>query len=200
MRSSIARASDWLGRLNKSQRPMWLLFILSFLETTVLPVPIEVVLVPFLIANQHRLWKTASFVTAGCIAGAMTGYAVGFFLYGTVGTWILSTMGWESAYHQFRDFFDQHGFFAVLAVGILPIPFQTAMIAAGVAKYPIWKFVIATAISRGIRYYGLAGLVALFGERAYRIWVQHRVITMAAAVLMLAAAWAVSQWLGGKIP
>ncbi len=63
-------------------------------------------------------------------------------------------MGMEQSYQAFQGFFDQYGFAAILAIGILPIPFQVAMITAGLSGYPIALFALAALIARGLRYYG----------------------------------------------
>jgi membrane protein YqaA with SNARE-associated domain len=172
-----ARLRAWLLELNRSGHALWLLFALSFIETIFFPVPIEFILIPFMITNRNRLLATATFVTAGCLAGALFGYFVGFFLFETVGQWALKILEWEQDYESFRLLFARHGFLAILAVGITPVPFQTAVLAAGVAGYPVWKFVLATAIARGIRYYGLACLVALFAEKTQTLYQRHKIST-----------------------
>ena len=119
---------------------LWLLAALSFLETIILPVPIELVLIPLMAVNRQRLWRIATVTTAGCLAAALLGYGVGMVLYQSLGTWFIDTMGMQSAYQAYQGFFDQYGFIAILTLGILPIPFQVAMITAGLSGYPIALF------------------------------------------------------------
>lgn len=178
---------------------MWLLFGLSFLETLILPIPIEFVLIPFMLTNRHRLWKTAAYVTAGCLAASLFGYGTGYFLFETAGEWIIHTMGWQQGYEKFQTLFDQHGFFAIIMVGVIPIPFQTAMLTAGAAGYSVWKFVLAATLARGIRYFGLAWLVYAFGEQAEKLWDNHRLIAGLALVLIVGALWALTQWLSSVL-
>ncbi len=193
------RIGRWLERLNRSQHVMWLLFGLSFLETLILPIPIEFVLIPFMLTNRHRLWKTAAYVTAGCLAASLFGYGTGYFLFETAGEWIIHTMGWQQGYEKFQTLFDQHGFFAIIMVGVIPIPFQTAMLTAGAAGYSVWKFVLAATLARGIRYFGLAWLVYAFGEQAEKLWDNHRLIAGLALVLIVGALWALTQWLSSVL-
>ncbi len=188
------RVGRWLARLNRSEHVMWLLFGLSFLETIILPIPIEFVLIPFMLTNRERLWKTATYVTGGCLAASLLGYGTGYFLFETAGEWIINHMGWQQGFEQFKTLFHQHGFFAIMMVGIVPIPFQTAMLAAGAAGYPLWKFVIAATLARGIRYFGLAWLVYAFGEKAERLWECHRLSAALALALIVVAIWALTQW------
>lgn len=178
---------------------MRLLFGLSFLETIILPIPIEFVLIPFMLTNRHRLWKTAAYVTAGCLAASLFGYGMGYFLFETGGQWMIKTMGWQQGYEKFQILFDQHGFFAILMVGVVPIPFQTAMLTAGAAGYPVWKFVLAATLARGIRYFGLAWLVFVFGKQAENLWQNHRLSVGLGLAIIVGALWALTQWLSSVI-
>lgn len=182
------RARAWLERLNRSKYALWLIGVMSFLETIIVPIPIEVVLIPFMAANRHRIWLIATVAAGACLLASIVGYGAGFLLYQSVGVWFIETFGYQSAYEAFRGFFDQYGFLAILVVGIVPIPFQVAMITAGLSAYPIHLFVAATLIARGIRYYGLAWLVHAFGRQAKALWRKHALLASlgaAAAVVLI---------------
>ena len=167
-----------------------MLFWASFAETVIVPIPIELVLIPFMIANRHRLWRTATVVTVGCLLASLVGYGVGYFVFDTVGITVIEQFGWSADLERFRALFDQYGFWAIVVVGVIPIPFQIAMLAAGAANYSILLFIMAATIARGIRYFGLAQLVSIFGERAEGYWKQHKTrasLVASAAVLVLFA-------------
>jgi membrane protein YqaA with SNARE-associated domain len=151
------------------------------------PIPIEVILIPFMATNRHRLWIIATVVTVGCLAASMVGYGVGYFFFETLGRGVIDAMGWGPGMEEFRRLFAEYGFWAVIAVGIIPIPFQVAMLAPGAAAYPILWFVIAASIARGIRYYGLAALVWLVGDKAEQLWREHRKPAAVIATLAVAA-------------
>lgn len=171
------RTQEWFHRLNGSRHMYWFLAVVSFMETIIVPIPIEVVLIPLMAINRDRIWRIATVTTAGCLAAALVGYGAGMVLYQSVGVWFIETMGMQSSYEAFQTFFDQYGFVAILALGILPIPFQIAMITAGVSGYPIYLFVLAALIARGIRYYGLGWLVLRFGTKAEDLWRRHALAT-----------------------
>lgn len=179
-------ARRWLARLKRSKRALWLISLMSFLETIIVPIPIEVVLIPFMAANRHRIWLIATLVTGACVLASLLGYGVGQLLYQSVGTWLIETLGYESAFEQFTQLFERHGFLAILLVGLLPIPFQVAMILAGVSGYPVHLFLLATLIARGIRYYGLAWLVWRFGGKAQVLWREHALLASVGGALVLA--------------
>ena len=182
------RAEKYLRWLECSPYSLWLLGVMSFLETIIVPIPIEVVLVPFMVANPDRIWRIAGVAMAGCVLAALVGYGVGQFLYESVGQWFLQNFSQPGAYESYQDLFGRHGFLAVLVVAIVPIPFQLAMLAAGAADYPLPLFVLATLIARGIRYFGLGWLVKHYGSQAKALWKEHRVaasLVAAAAITLL---------------
>lgn len=183
------RTKQWFERINGSRNMLWLLGTLSFLETIILPIPLELVLIPLMAVNKQRIWLLAIVTTAGCLAASLIGYSIGLVLYQSVGTWLIEFMGMEQSYQSFQTFFDQYGFAAILAIGILPIPFQVAMITAGLSGYPVVLFALATLIARGLRYFGLAWLVQRFGHDVLVLWKRHALVTsLIAGVAVLAVA------------
>lgn len=199
MKSPKRSAVHYLQRLNRSRHSLWLISLMSFLETIIVPIPIEVVLIPYMAANRRRLWLIATLVLAACVAASLVGYGIGYLFYQSVGAWAIETFGWQQAYESYRQLFQSHGFVAILLVGILPIPFQIAMIAAGLSGYPIWLFVLATLIARGLRYYGLAWLVHAFGEEAKHWWRRHAVLTSLGAAAVVAAFVLGTNFLAGQL-
>ena len=184
--SLTRRPAEIARRLNNSRYRMFYLGVASFLETTVVPIAIELVLVPFMLANRGRIWTIATVTLAGCLAGATLGYLIGLVFFDTAGLWLIETFGQREAYEQFRDQFNRQGFWAIVAIGITPIPFPIAMLAAGAADYSFILYVIACSIARGVRYYGLSLLVMLAGPKALD-WLQkgQRATKLTAVIAVL---------------
>lgn len=193
------RAQRWFDRLQGSRHLLWALGVLSFLETIIIPVPIEVVLVPLMAMNRERIFAIATAVTLGCLVASLVGYGVGMALYDSAGRWFIETMGYQQAYESFRTFFEAHGFAAILLVGILPIPFQVAMISAGLSGYPLPLFVLAAVIARGVRYYVLAWLVHRFGGSARTLWQRHALVASLAAAAILVSIYLAGNWLASRV-
>lgn len=176
---------SWLDRVLKSRHSPLAMGGLSFLESTVLAVPLELVLIPYLLANRHRLWWIATLVTLGCLLGALCGYLAGMVAYNTLGTWMIEQFGWQQVAQDFEREIRQNGFLAVLLVGITPVPFQIAMLTAGASGYSLPLFLLASGISRSIRYFSLALLVFLFGERVEGLLRKWRIRRRTVIALML---------------
>lgn len=167
------RADKWLLRLVDSPMILPLIFTLSLLESLIIPLPLELILIPLLIHQRDRVWAISTATLAGCLVGASIGYAIGFWFFDDFGDWLLTFLGYQDAFETFAANFSEHGFATLLLVGITPIPFQVGMLSAGSAEYPFSLFLFAAFIARGIRYFGLALLVMWFGQTALNWWQAH---------------------------
>lgn len=168
-----SRADRWLARLLDSKSLLWMVFVLSFLESILLPVPLELVLIPLLLHRRERWFAIATATLAGCLVGATLGYFVGVYFFETVGQWLLQWTGFSAEFATFQETFNEQAFSTLMLVGITPIPFQVGMLTAGSTGYPYVLFLLASLIARGLRYYGLALLVYWLGERVLNWWQQH---------------------------
>jgi membrane protein YqaA with SNARE-associated domain len=142
---------------------------LSFAESSFFPIPPDVMLAPMCLANRRHAWRFAAITTVtsllgGIALGGIAGYAIGYFLFGTVEPW-LHDMGYWPAYLKGKEWFDQWGIWAVFVAGFSPIPYKIFTITAGVAVLNFPGFVIASLIGRGARFFLVAGFVVAGGER-----------------------------------
>lgn len=165
----VGPSSDKVGRhlrrLADARQAQPLLVWLSFLEAIVVPIPLEAVLVPYMLARRDILWRIAGLALAGFLVAAVVGYLVGALAFNTLGIWLIETMGWQEAFADVQQLFVRHGFWALVLIGLLPIPSQVAMLAGGAFGFSLPLFMAAMALSRGVRYFGLALLVVLLGPR-----------------------------------
>ncbi|MEC7690440.1 MAG: VTT domain-containing protein [Pseudomonadota bacterium] len=160
----------------------------SFLESTIVPVPLEAILIPLMQARREKLWSIALMATLGCVIGALFGYALGYYLFDLTGDWIINTFSDPEQFKQVSAKMEQQGFWFVLTLGIAPIPFQIAMLAAGATKYSLLLFLLATVIARSIRYFGLAVAVYVAGDKAEALIRRYKtkaILALTAVVLLI---------------
>lgn len=163
--------------------------VASFLESTIVPIPLEAVLVPLMQARREKLWLIALMATIGCIVGAIFGYALGYYLFDVVGDWVINTFSNPEQFEQVKQKMQAQGFWFVLTLGIVPIPFQIAMLAAGATKYSIFLFLLATVIARSIRYFALAAVVYYAGNQAERVIQKHKTKALVAISVLVLLLW-----------
>lgn len=164
----------------------------SFLESTIVPIPLEAVLIPLMQARREKIWLIALMATLGCLIGALFGYALGYYLFDIVGEWVIATFSNPEQFEVIKQKMHEQGFWFVITLGIVPIPFQIAMLAAGATKYSLTLFLIASVIARSIRYFGLALIVYYAGNQAERIIKKHKTKAILALTLIVLSAWWIS--------
>jgi len=160
----------------------------SFLESTIVPIPLEAVMVPLMQARRESLWQIALMATIGCVIGAVFGYALGYYLFDMVGQWLIDTFFSQEQFDNVKQQMQNQGFWFVMTLGIAPIPFQVEMLAAGATQYSLPLFLLATVIARSIRYFGLAAVVYYTGDKAEQLIKRYKmkaVIAITIAVLLL---------------
>ncbi len=168
------KLAERMRRWIESRHVVWGVFAVSFAETTVLPVPIEVVLIPVMLTNHRRLWHIAAFTLAGCLVGASVGYLIGLGAYEVVGQPFIELVGATEQFGRYKQKLADDGFWYVLMLSITPVPFQIAYLGAGVVKMSYPTFLASAALGRGLRYFGLALLVAILGRAAAPWLEQHK--------------------------
>ena len=142
---------------------------ISFLESTVVPIPLETILVPLMQARRENLWLIALMALIGCLLGALVFYALGYFLFDMFEEFVLSNITNQGQFESFKQRMQTDGFILVFSTGVTPVPLQVATLAAGVTSYNLFLFVLATALGRIIRYFGLALLVYYFGDKTEKL-------------------------------
>lgn len=141
----------------------------SFLESTIVPIPLETILVPLMQARRDKMWLIALLTLLGCLFGALLGYFIGLFLFDLLREQIMTYVTTEQQFAYFQEQMNTHGFWFVFSTGVTPIPLQVAMLLAGVSAYSLFLYMLAITSSRFIRYFGLAVLVYFVGDKTEKI-------------------------------
>lgn len=143
------------------------LAVLSFAESSFFPVPPDVLLAPMTIARPQRGWWLATITTVASVIGGVAGYAIGWFALDWIEPSLVDFGYWE-AYLTATDWFSRYGFWAVLVAGFSPVPYKVFTIAAGALHMFLPGFAVASILGRGGRFFLVAGLLILGGERMER--------------------------------
>jgi len=182
----MQRAYDWSMRMASHRRAPHALFWVAFAESSVFPIPPDVMLIPMVVANPARAWIYAGICTLGSVLGGIAGYAIGYFLYETVGLWVINLYGLAAQAEVYRAQYNDWGLWIILIKGLLPIPYKLVTIASGAAAFSFWVFVAASIVTRGARFFVVAALLYRFGE-PIRDFIERRltlVTTMFAVALI----------------
>lgn len=163
----IRRLLRWsLAKAGHPRAPAWLTGI-AFAEASFFPIPPDALLAPMALQRPDRAWWFAALTTAGSVAGGLVGYALGFGLYETVAEPLIATYGATAEYERAAAWFAGYGAWAIFLAGFTPIPYKVFTIAAGSMAMPVLPFTLASLAGRGMRFYGLAGVLRWGGSALY---------------------------------
>jgi membrane protein YqaA with SNARE-associated domain len=154
---------DWTLRQAQHPRALWVLAIVSFIESSVFPIPPDVLMIPMILARPNRAWLIAGVALVTSVLGGILGYAIGALFYDTLGQPILEALGKGDAMEAFNTRFNEFGFWPVLIAGITPFPYKVITIMSGWTGMPLGVFIVTSIIARGLRFFIVAALLWKFG-------------------------------------
>jgi membrane protein YqaA with SNARE-associated domain len=149
--------------LADSPRAPYALAVIAFAESSFFPVPPDVILVPMSLSRPHRAWTYAALCTVASVGGGVLGYAIGALFYETLGKWLINLYGYGDRADALRALYSQWGWLVILIKGLTPIPFKLVTIVSGFLHYNFALFVLLATLTRGARFFLLAGLLNRFG-------------------------------------
>jgi membrane protein YqaA with SNARE-associated domain len=159
----IRKLYDWVLRMADHPKALWLLAGIAFIESSVFPIPPDILMIPMIIARPSRAWLIATIALVASVLGGLLGYAIGALAFDTLGQPILAMLGKADAMAEFNTRFNDLGFWAVLGAGITPFPFKVITIMSGWTGMPLGTFIVTSILARGIRFFVVAGLLWRFG-------------------------------------
>jgi membrane protein YqaA with SNARE-associated domain len=159
---------DWMMRNARGKNAWRALAAFTFAEASFFPIPTDIMLIPMVMADRRRAWALAGWCTLWSVLGGALGYSIGAFLYDSLGQWLVRVYGMGKGLENFHDWYALYGAWAILIKGFLPIPYKLVTIASGFARYNFAMFMLLSVITRGGRYFLVAGLLYWKGEEARR--------------------------------
>ena len=155
---------DWTVQFASTPDAVWALAVVSFVESSIFPIPPDILLIPMVIAAPDQAWFLATVATVSSVAGGFLGYAIGHFAFETLGQRILRFYGIVDKYLALEKLYRRWGVWIIMAKGMTPIPYKVVTIASGAFHFNLAKFGMASVVCRALRFYVLAALLFWFGE------------------------------------
>ena len=160
---------DWTLRVARHRHAIPGMAAVSFAESSFFPIPPDVMLVPMVLARRDQAYLIAAVCTVASVAGGVFGYAIGYFLYDSLGVWLVDLYGMHDAAAEYRLWYAEWGAWVILVKGLTPIPFKLVTIASGLAQFNLPLFVLLAAITRGVRFFVIAALLRRYGAPIQRV-------------------------------
>ncbi|MCR5507042.1 MAG: DedA family protein [bacterium] len=184
----LKKTYDYVLYLSETKYAFATLFLVSFLGSIFFPFPTEIIMIPMILARPKKAWSISSLALMFSVLGGLAGYYVGAFLFDTVGIKILEVLHYQDMFEQFKTLYSKWDYWIVFAGGLTPFPYKVICIASGVVGMNIPLFIIASAVSRALRYYFIAFLLKKYGDDA-RMFIEKNLemLTIIAFVLLFMA-------------
>ena len=180
-----SKIADHLQTLTKSKYAGIILAIFAFSEALFFPIPPDIILIPLALANHRKAFLFALITTIFSVLGGCLGYLIGSYFYEGLGKPILLWFGAESHFSNFSIKYNEFGAVAVFMGGLTPIPYKLVAILSGTTSMPIFEFVCASLLSRGIRFFLLAILIYFFHKKALQLIKKYFTLFVTLLVIVL---------------
>ena len=178
---------DFTLSLAEHPKAIRALALVAFAESSVFPIPPDVLLIPLIIANPRKAWLFATVTLVASVLGGLAGYALGHFAFEQIGRPILEALGKAEAIEAYAHKFNNVGFWAVLAAGVTPFPFKVITIMSGATAMPLSVFIPTAILARGLRFFAVAALLRIFGPQIKDFIERRLALVFVAFVLILIA-------------
>jgi len=168
MKSPFVAMKIWFNKTARSPLVIVGLFFVSLFESIFFPIPPDPFLLIAVAVNKKQWVRLSASVFIGSILGAIIAYILGRTLFDTFGVWLIDTYSLQTEFTKVQELFKNNTFLAVLLAAFTPIPFKLFTLTAGFMSASIFQFLLASIIGRGIRFFALGYLTAIFGEAFYK--------------------------------
>ena len=193
----LRRLYDWTMAKASHPHAEWWLALFAFVEASFFPIPPHPVLGLMCLAEPKKAVRFAIVATLASVAGGMLGYAIGHFLYDTVGTQMLALLGLAQSFPKAACYLREYGAEIIMIKGATPIPFKLLTITAGFISMPLLSFIGASLVSRSISFMIVGVLFRLFGAPIKAFIDKYLGLTVAGFVIVVAGGFVAAAMLGG---
>jgi len=193
--AALRKLYDWVLHWAETPYGGLALFVLAFAESSLFPVPPDVLLLALCVGRPDRSLRFAAICSVASVLGGIAGYGIGVFA-SDPGRSMIAWFG-DHYLVQAEQAFAQYGAWAVGTAGFTPIPYKVFTISAGIFhdQVPLGVFVVASALSRSARFFLVAGLIWLFGRPVKEFIDRWFNLLTIAFLVLLVGGFVVAKWL-----
>lgn len=174
----LEKIYDWMIRQASSKNAVWVLVLVSFIESSFFPLPPDPVLSIVVSKNRDRFVFFALMCSIASVLGGFLGYFIGYAFFDLIGSKILDFYGLVDKFHEAIPTLNKWAFWIICAKGLTPIPYKVVTIASGFAHIDLFVFAIASIITRTTRFFLLSYLSKRYGENILNFIEKHKKLTL----------------------
>jgi len=200
----VRRLYDWVLSWAETRYGTSALFTLAFLESSVFPVPPDVLQIALSAGKPKRAFWYATVSLAGSVLGAFLGFLIGYLFWSATQDFFydhlfsretfavvagdeIAGIVRENPEEIKKGLYHEYGFWAILLTAPTPIPYKIFTIAAGVCQISLLALFIASVLGRGARFYAVAAFMYFFGP-SVKNWIDQyfNLLTIVFILLLIA--------------
>ena len=189
MEASVERGG-WLRHVSAwahHRHGPWALGGIAFADSSFLPVPPDILLVPMALLRPERLKALLLICVVGSSLGAIVGYVIGYWLWSSIGLPMVELYGYTEKFTAYQQLVAEWGVLVIIVKAFTPIPFKIAAIAAGIAAMDPFAFMFATVVGRALHFVMVGALLVLCGSKIMALVTRYERPFVIGSVLVLIA-------------
>lgn len=193
----LRRLYDWTVAKAAHPHAEWWLALVAFLEASFFPVPPHPLLGLMCLAEPKKALRYAVIATFASVTGGLLGYAIGHFLYDSVGVQLLAFLHMSESFPRAACYLREYGVEIIVIKGATPIPFKLITLTAGFIGMPLIPFILASIVSRAISFVSMGLLFRVFGAPIKRFIDQYLGLVTIGVVVIIVSGFVAAAMLGG---
>lgn len=193
----LRKLYDWTMEKAQHRHAQGWLAAISFIESSFFPIPPHPLLGLMCLANPKRAVRYALITTIASVLGGLFGYAIGYFLYDTLGQWLIASLGLQEAFPKAACYLREYDVEVILVAGSTPVPFKLLTITAGFIEMALVPFILASIAGRGLIFMTVGVLFRLFGAPIKTFIERYLGLITTAFILLVVGGFIALSLLGG---
>ena len=154
----------------KKKNSKFYLYFISFIESIIFPLPTDIFLIPYVLANKKNYLRISVIVSIFSVLGGIFAYFIGFFVWNEIEPTLSQIFpNYISKLKDFNEKFYEIGLILVVIGGFSPFPYKITCIGSGILGINILPFIVFSFLSRFLRFYLVSFFVYKYGEKTNEI-------------------------------
>jgi len=164
---------DYFIKQAKKPYALFMLGIISFFGSIFSPFPSEMLLIPICLATPKKAFRSAFVASFWSVLGGIAGYSVGRWFFVILGEPILKALNLMNVFSEISVIYEKWDALFIFISGLTPFPYKVIAIFSGMVETSSIVFIVASVVSRFLRFYLIAWLLYKYGEKA-RVFIEKR--------------------------